>query len=233
MEQEVKLTATIPDTLDRVLEDTVVKQAALGKHPVEHPYVATYYDTPSRDLLNAKLAFRLCSSNNIWRVAVKGNRDLEPGGVGRWEEWEEIIPEPVESWHDLPDGPVREQITRILGKEGLAQKAMTPLLVTDIHRRALNLTISKACFPLLYLQGNADSDPYAETVAELALDRGMIRADGKSRALFEVELELKSGEFQPVKTLGEYLLNRFDLTPSRHSKFVLGLRLAGGSLSAF
>ena len=125
-------------------------------------------------------------------------------GLSRRAEWEERLSAPIQQWGELPPGPLREQILAVTDPEA----SLVPLLVTDFHRRIFVLQLG-------------------ESRAEMALDRGEVRADGRVHPLCEVELERLEGPIAPIQAFAEELARRHGLVPSRHSKFGLGLTLLG------
>ena len=63
--------------------------------------------------------------------------------------------------------------------------------------------------------------------AELAMDRGELLGGGKSLPIFEVEVELKSGDENMVAAYGMNLAKEFNLRPEPKSKYKRALSLAG------
>ena len=63
--------------------------------------------------------------------------------------------------------------------------------------------------------------------AELALDRGELLGGGNALPIFEVEVELKDGDLNPVAAYAEQLAREFGLRPEPKSKYKRALTLAG------
>jgi hypothetical protein len=84
---------------------------------------------------------------------------------------------------------------------------------TNIHR----------CAALLHLR---------DAVAELAIDRGEVRAQGRSVSVLEVEVELKSGAAEAIAPLARALAARLPVRPGERSKAGRGAFLLG-SLRAY
>ncbi len=205
IEEEIKLTAASLAVLDAVAVDPVVLAAAQGNPVRERTFLATYHDTPDHRLLRHRLAFRLRQEGSgELRANLKGTGGGMVDGLSRREEWEERLSAPIQQWGELPPGAMRERILAIVDPETPLQ----PLLVTDFQRRILVLQL-------------------AESRAEMALDQGEVRADGKRHPLSEVELERLEGSLAPIQAFAEDLARRHGLIPSRHSKFGLGLSLLG------
>ncbi|MBF0175990.1 MAG: CYTH domain-containing protein [Magnetococcales bacterium] len=204
LEEEVKLTAPDRSALDAVLQDPGVLAVA-GRHSVQdRSFLATYYDTPEKELLRRKLGFRMRQVGDQWWIGLKGSGSLV-AGVSRHLEWEVRSTKPVVRFWDLPPGPLRDQVLSIVR----ADSPVTPLLTTDIHRRTLELDLAEGCR------------------AEMALDAGIIRAGGKKIPLFEVELESLAGPFAPILAFATDLTRRHDLVPATLTKFHQGVALLG------
>ena len=63
--------------------------------------------------------------------------------------------------------------------------------------------------------------------AELALDRGELLGGGNALPIFEVEVELKDGDLNPVAAYAEQLAKEFGLRPEHKCKYTRALTLAG------
>ena len=66
-----------------------------------------------------------------------------------------------------------------------------------------------------------------DTVAELAVDRGEVRAGQKRLPIDEIELELKSGSLKTLLTYVLALTENFSLSAGLQSKYEQGLILLG------
>ena len=62
-------------------------------------------------------------------------------------------------------------------------------------------------------------------IFELSVDNGNISCRGKTKQINELEIELFSGSNDELKELGEYISNKFKISPENHSKFKQGLDL--------
>lgn len=149
----------------------------------------TYYDTPGGDL--AKLFWTL-------RHRREGDRHMctlkTPGGIdGRSEyEWS------CEDIHDaIP------HMCRLSGSNALAQLVERGLVETcgaRFTRTARNLIAGS-------------------TMAELALDNGVLVNGDREEPFSEVEVELKKGFREEADVMGFLLRAAYDMTPENHSKF--------------
>jgi len=62
-------------------------------------------------------------------------------------------------------------------------------------------------------------------IFELSVDNGNISCRDKTKQINELEIELFSGSNDELKELGEYISNKFKISPENHSKFKQGLDL--------
>lgn len=204
MEEEVKLLIADGATAAQILVDPDIVARSDGSSWQSQPLAATYLDTPGRNLLAQGFGFRFRrqTKTNQWRVCLKGEGDLVDGLCVR-REWEQTIDRPVDRLSALPDGPLRRQILNIASGDEI----LVPLLETVFLRQIIVIALEGDC------------------LVELALDQGEIRAGGKAMPLLELELERKNGSLEPLLRFSGMLRQRYNLSPSRHSKFALGLTL--------
>lgn len=213
IEWEAKLTASDPRTLEAVLRDPLLLQWAASPVPREQPFRATYWDTPNQELLTHRLAFRTCPTAAGWRAGLKGRGSVQ-NGVANHQEWEihPPLPGPVETFRELPAGPVRQMIGALVAD---LDTPLTRLLVTDIHRRVMVLHLPEG------------------SRVELAVDHGTIRAGERTATIMEVELEHQDGPLAPIEALAGALCERHPLIRATRSKFVIGLELLGMPVAGF
>jgi triphosphatase len=205
IEEEIKLTAPTATVLEALAQDGELLAKCQGTPIKSRHYLATYYDTPERHLLQHQLAFRMRQEQGGGlRANLKGTGGPMVAGLAQRQEWEESLSAPIQQWEALPAGAMREQILAAVA----ANAPLVPLFVTDFQRRIL----------LLQWEGNR---------VEMALDLGEIRAEGRVYPLAEVELERLAGESAAIRALADGLLQRYTLTYSQRSKFGLGLALLG------
>ncbi|MBF0137161.1 MAG: CYTH domain-containing protein [Magnetococcales bacterium] len=202
LEEEIKLTAPDLATLDALLQNPRIRHAA-GSRPVhDRSFLATYYDTPEKDLLRHKFGLRIRQAADQWWISLKGDGTLV-GGVARHTEWDALSSGPVACCDDLPPGPLRDRVWAMT----TPNNRLTPLLITDIQRRTLELELAPGCR------------------VEMAMDAGTIQAGNRKIALFEVELESLTGPFTPVHDLAAELRRQYPLSPATLTKFQQGLVL--------
>jgi inorganic triphosphatase YgiF len=161
---------------------------------------AHYFDTKERQLNENKIAYRIRKENEVLVATIKAGGSSTGGLHKRME-----ANVPVKS--SLPDLSVFSAVEEV--KPVLDFLQMVPLyeiVVTDFVREAVLLT-------------------YKKSKIEIAMDKGWIRANGKSEKIAEVELELKAGREEDLALLGTELCNRFPLKPEAKSKYYRGLLL--------
>ncbi|WP_193771346.1 CYTH domain-containing protein [Candidatus Magnetaquicoccus inordinatus] len=205
IEEEIKLTAASALVLDTVAQDGALLAKCQGTPIKTRHFLATYYDTPERHLLQNHLAFRMRQEQGGGlRANLKGTGGPMVAGLAQRQEWEEMLSTPIAHWEELPAGEMRERILAAVDP----QAALVPLFVTDFQRRVLLLQ-------------------WEENRVEMALDQGEIRTDTQIHPLAEVELERLAGQGEAIRALADDLMQRYPLTYSQRSKFGLGLALLG------
>jgi len=126
--------------------------------------VNTYYDTPSNELNGQRIALRLRQAGGRNIQTLKTQGEFVNGAHKR-DEWEWEVPGPNLQLGLLADTPLADNVN-------LARLA--PVFETNFERQVIMLADNNA-------------------VIEVAVDTGQIIANGQSRALCEIEFELKSG----------------------------------------
>jgi len=126
--------------------------------------VNTYYDTPSNELNGQRIALRLRQAGGRNIQTLKTQGEFVNGAHKR-DEWEWEVPGPNLRLGLLADTPLANNVN-------LARLA--PVFETNFERQVIMLADNNA-------------------VIEVAVDTGQIIANGQSRALCEIEFELKSG----------------------------------------
>jgi len=126
--------------------------------------VNTYYDTPGNELNGQRIALRLRQAGGRNIQTLKTQGEFVNGAHKR-DEWEWEVPGPNLQLGLLADTPLADNVN-------LARLA--PVFETNFERQVIMLADNNA-------------------VIEVAVDTGQIIANGQSRALCEIEFELKSG----------------------------------------
>lgn len=136
--------------------------------PKEQHLVSYYYDTVDLALVKAGYALRILNYEGQYIQTLKGGGKVE-GALHEREEWQSI----VNANHVEPEKIGLTHIRQILEK-AMAKKTLAQLFVTDFIRTCWDITID-------------------DTVIELAIDQGVIRKSDKTEDIFELEIELISG----------------------------------------
>ncbi len=201
LEQELKLTAPRPEVLDDVLESLHVRQYTTGSPPPPVRFLAIYYDTRDDSLKKAKCSFRARLEGSVFRAAFKSAGETVDG-LFRHQEHETVIDGWLDNVSQVPESELKEALLGLLDPN----EALIPRVRVDMQRRIMDLEIG-------------------ETQIELVADQGVIAANDREHALFELELELKQGDVGQIVAMGEALKLNFPLVPSRLTKHQIGLGL--------
>ncbi|MGH7898293.1 MAG: inorganic triphosphatase [Candidatus Binatia bacterium] len=211
MEVEAKLLAG-----SRSVLDAIARRRRLGSYrlaPSSNQRLETFYlDTSRRDLLRRGIAVRVRRVGEACELTAKLPGEVD-GDVHRRPEstvrLERMPPFPFQ-----PSGSALAR--RIRGFSG--QRALSPFLVTRIHRRALSVHPGRRKAPIAEIDLDA---------VELALPKGTKRGRKRRGRFFEVEVELKGGSEEDLGRIVEALRERHRLRASKQSKLERGLRWAG------
>jgi triphosphatase len=165
--------------------------------------VSTYYDTKNWDLRRAGMAYRVRQTGTAaFEATVKMDKGVVRDGLSERKE----ITVPLTSAQPV----VRAFTAAGLDLTGLVKEAsLQPLFTVTVARQVKLLQLDR------------------ETVAELALDRGEVRAGQKAAPIAELELELKSGSLKTLLTYAIALAEQFKLGAGLQSKYEQGLGLLG------
>jgi len=165
---------------------------------------AVYFDTEDRRLYREGIAFRVRKEGDIMQATLKWNGSSEDGMHKREE-----INAPVDDVEKLhtPDVEIFAQSEMCDVLKGLVgERKLMPMMETDIVRHQVRIDTGKS-------------------ISELSVDKGEVRACGKSAPILEMEIELFSGDEEDMKALGEELAKKFGLRAENISKFKRGLDL--------
>lgn len=170
--------------------------------PVTKLLRSVYLDTPDHALRRAGIALRLRRDGRRWIQTVKTGRRIH-GGLSQATELESPAPGGRVDLGSIPDDAVREELAeRINGAE------LRPVCETLIKRRSGEVALEDG------------------TRAELAVDVGEIRAEGRSAELREAEIELVEGSPAKLFDIARTLFPEGGLSFSRRSKSARGYLLA-------
>ncbi len=169
--------------------------------------LSVYWDTPDQALRRAGLGLRVRRVRNGYRMSVKA---ANPGTSGLFDraEWE---------W-TLADERPNAALLALIGLPGLPSTkilsdTLRPAFATDVKRSLWTLS-------------------NGQWVVEMALDEGMIQANGAEEPLCELELELKRGTAADLFEVAAALQDDLHLTPEVWDKAARGYRLFAGDTVA-
>lgn len=163
---------------------------------------SVYLDTPEHALKEAGLTLRLRRDGRRWIQTVKTGRELH-GGLSQVGELESPAPGGRINLQAIPDETVRDEVVHCLN--GLA---LQPVCETQMRRTAGEIVFEDG------------------TRAELAVDVGEIRAEGRAAELREAEIELIEGSPTKLFDIAHRLFPEGGLRFSRLSKAARGYLLA-------
>lgn len=161
-----------------------------------------YYDTSDHALAGAGYSVRLRRDGRSWLQTVKARRTLS-GGLSDADEFECPAPGGRLRVEAVADEAVRAKILEIID-----DRDIKPVCESVIKRTSNQLTLADG------------------TRAELAIDVGEIRADGKAAPLREAEVELVEGSVTALYDLARDLIPDGGLRFSHLSKAERGYLLA-------
>ena len=221
-EIELKLRVEEEKFWDCYTKDPYIRSLARPSDPVQFLLDNLYFDTEYRDLWHAGLALRVRISSDRMEATVK-DQGSSHDGLHIRNEWTVPVFSP-----EAPDPAVFEALDRVAASDtdggpgiargiGIARRLRTAIGHQSLQN-IVQITFTRSRW-ILALPGGSR--------AELAADRGIIRAGGRTEPLEEVELELLSGNPEDLFRVGEELCRRFSLQPEVRSKYARGLRLAG------
>lgn len=158
----------------------------------------TYYDTPSGSLSLRRLTLRKRLENQVSVCTLKTPE--KDGFRGEWEVFSETIEQAI---------PELCKQSNLEDLPVLVQEGLIPICGARFTR-----TAKIVCLP--------------DCVVELALDAGDLTGGNQSCPLWEVEVELKSGDPTAAAAFAAKLAAEFGLEPEPRSKFSRALALYKG-----
>lgn len=203
MSQEIEVKYLI----DSEQMQTMMSLAHLADYKLGTPktqrLVSTYYDTPSQDLREQKVALRLRETGEGWVQTIKGDAPSSDGLTRRTElEW--TLDQNAMNLDHIRNS----DFANIFSETILA--SIKPVFVTDFQRLSVDIHLDD------------------ETVVEMALDQGHVKSDNASEPICELELELKSGNEAALLAFSNQLKTRHGLKPGDLSKAKRGYALLNG-----
>ena len=160
--------------------------------------VNRYYDTPDAALNRARAALRVRQSGDRYIQTLKTQGEFVDGAHRR-QEWEWPLPDPELDLSLLESTPLSQQ---------LDLQQLQIAFETNFSRQVVMLET-------------------ADALVEVAVDSGQILGGGRSRALHEVEFELKAGNPASLMSWARVLAEEVPVFLNLVSKAEQGYYLAG------
>ena len=202
MEIELKYAINSKEIAQQIWDDEELKA-------IEEPQTretvfmkATYFDTDGFDLCKNDMAYRVRSDGDRLVASLKWGGKNE-GALHTREE----INIPVTNTHPNPvtfeESDIGKDLIQIIGG-----KPLRPIMEMQIERRRFRLDTK-------------------DTIMEVSIAGGKIATETGSAPICEVEVELFSGEQEPLLEIGQLLKEKYGVVSEKRSKFYRGLVLLG------
>ncbi|WP_417671271.1 CHAD domain-containing protein [Roseibium sp.] len=206
--REIELKLEVLPEVQDLLKRTAIPEGFQSSRAVTKALHSIYFDTPDQALRRAKISLRVRKDGQSWVQTVK----LGTGVIGG-------LSSAVEAEHPVPGRAIDLGVIE------------DPQILNHLVETLAGQMLSEACETLMkrttrILTANDGSK------IEVAFDTGEIKAGDKSRALSEVELELKEGSGRSLYAAAEGMLGATPFRFSPYSKAERGFRLAGGEDTA-
>lgn len=199
---EIELKFLIDEPTTKKLWARAKALQLVSTNPRTRTLRSVYLDTPEHALQEAGVTLRLRRDGRRWIQTVKTGRDLH-SGLSQVGELECPAPGGRINLQAIPDEAVRDEVNQRLNGS-----ALQPVCETVIRRTAGEVSFEDG------------------TRAELAVDVGEIKADGRSAELREAEIELIEGSPGRLFDIAHKLFPEGGLRFSRLSKAARGYLLA-------
>ncbi|EGL54586.1 hypothetical protein MAMP_01353 [Methylophaga aminisulfidivorans MP] len=203
LEQEIKLQVTQAESL--LLHEIDWLKKRLIQDVYQQHLLSTYFDTADKALMKFGVGLRLRQIGEQWLQTVKCSGKAS-SGLHERQEWEHELAAPEFDIERLAE----TAIAPLLEQEQI-WNAIQPVFTTEFERDVWLLRLE------------------ADTVVELAYDRGEVRAGDKQTPIHEIELELKQGQIDICQKLADQLKAALPLEYSNISKAGLGYGLSQGT----
>ena len=187
--------------------------AALREHPLlkkrnksgwqQHELFNQYFDTPERDLAQARVALRLRRDGEQYIQTLK-SRGQSVAGLSERNEWDWYLDKAKLDLKKLSDDCWPAELAE------LDKKRLKPIFTTDFVRDKAEIAWGRG---------------KAKVVIEAALDLGKVIAGKQEEEICELELELREGEPAALLELAAELAATLALMPCDISKAERGYRL--------
>ncbi len=222
METELKMRFCDPSEVERFLDSEWIEQFILPDSCVKIEMLSRYYDTADKTLTRMGSSFRIRDEDENRVAAVKHGTESSQG-LHQRQEWELTVKSDSDIYnngnldllffeqHAISNGDPDDRLHRLVAAVG-----GDPLM-----------EICQARYSRI-----ACDIGFGETLIEMAVDIGELKAGRLTEDLCEIELELKSGDVRNIMSLGEELMKRFNLEPETSSKYARCLDLLARQANA-
>ncbi|WP_407293615.1 inorganic triphosphatase [Stutzerimonas zhaodongensis] len=200
-ETEIKLRVS-PETLIALREHPLLKKRSKSGWQ-RHELFNQYYDTPERELAQAKVALRLRRDGDQFIQTLK-SRGRSVAGLSERNEWEWTLDKAKLDLKKLADDCWPASLAE------LDKKTLKPIFTTNFVREKAEIAWGRG---------------KAKVVLEAALDLGSVVAGKQSEEICELELELRQGDPEALLELATELAGDLALMPCDISKAERGYRL--------
>lgn len=200
-ETEIKLRVS-RETLEALRDHPLLKKRNKAGWE-QRELLNQYFDTPTRDLAQAKVALRLRRDGDEFIQTLK-TRGQSVAGLSERNEWDWPLPKAKLDVKKLDDSCWPVALAE------LDKKQLKPIFTTDFTRQKADIAWGRG---------------KSKVVIEAALDFGKVIADGKEEEICELELELRQGEPAALLELAAELAADLPLMPCDISKAERGYRL--------
>ncbi len=200
-ETEIKLRAS-RETLLALRDHPLLKKRNKGGWQ-RHELFNQYFDTPERQLAQAKVALRLRRDGDQFIQTLK-SRGQSVAGLSERNEWDWYLDKAKLDLRKLTDDCWPASLAE------LDKKTLKPIFTTDFVREKAEIAWGRG---------------KAKVVIEAALDLGKVVVGKQSEEICELELELRQGEPDALLELAAELAADLPLMPCDISKAERGYRL--------
>lgn len=198
MATEIELKLLVAEENIEKLRQLLDKQAKFIK---SSSLLNTYYDTPVADFRANKCALRIRQVGESYEQTLK-TQGIEQQGMFIRGEWNWPLTQNQLNIELLAEPEIQQQLPELLQIEQLQA-----IFNTDFLRDTWLWQIN-------------------DTLIEVALDIGWVKAGQNQAKLVELELELLTGDQQALLQVSQSIRQHVELTPSSISKAERGYQLA-------
>lgn len=221
METELKLRFDQSGDAESFLNSTWLQQLVMPDSRVETTMLSRYFDTPDKTLTTARTSLRIRQEGDARVATIKLGDQASDGrsrnGLHQRQEWSV----------DLDDGEFADDPEKGLNASWFQKNAVSDgdpddrlyAVLHEIDGQPLQEICQASFIRTAYDVG------FGDTLMELALDAGELKAGELTGTILEIELELKEGDVRDLMELGEELKARFNLAPEPMSKYARCLAL--------